>query len=347
MQIDEIYINRCLELAQRGKFNTSPNPRVGAVLVHKGKIIGEGYHEKYGEPHAEVKAISSVEDKSLIKASTLYVNLEPCSHHGKTPPCADLIIDSKIPRVVICNTDPFEDVNGSGIARLKENGIEVSVNILAEKGNYVNRRFFTYHRKKRPYIILKWAETKDGFISREKDDPDFFDNWITTQSSKALVHSWRAEENAILIGANTAMLDKPKLNTRLVEGRSPIKLLLDPNLEVDPKFLPKTDNKWMIFNSSEEKKTNDIDYIKIDFDHQPLQQLMNQLYGLKIQSLIVEGGQHTLNSFITTDLWDEARQFVSPKLFHRGISAPSLQRLVDKTIKVEQDVLNFYYNQSR
>lgn len=344
MQEDEIYIERCLELAQRGRFNTSPNPRVGAVIVYDGKIIGEGYHEKCGEAHAEVNAINSVENKNLLAKSTIYVSLEPCSHFGKTPPCADLIIMHKIPRVVICNTDPFVKVNGSGIEMLLKNNIEVKTNVLAPNGEYVNRRFFTFHSKKRPYVILKWAETNDGFISRNKDNIPLKDNWITSQSSKTLVHSWRAEEDAILIGAQTAIIDKPQLNTRLVEGKSPSKILIDPDLEVQFDKILSMNNKWIVFNATKNGLEGHIEYIKVDFSGDVLNQIMDKLYELGIQSLIVEGGTYTLNSFIRAELWDEARQFISTKTFGSGIAAPSFYKSIQKSIRIENDTLNFYYN---
>lgn len=344
MELDEFYMNRCIELARKGKFNTSPNPRVGAVIVCDGKIIGEGYHERYGKAHAEVNAIKNVEHKALLKRSTIYVNLEPCSHFGKTPPCADLIIQSKIPRVVICNKDPFEDVNGSGIQKLLNENIEVKTNVLAEKGEFLNRRFFSFHRYKRPYIILKWAETVDGYISRHKDSPDFKDNWITSGSSKTLVHQWRAEEDAILIGSQTAIIDQPKLNTRLIKGKSPKKILIDPELEVNLNELENSDNKWLVFNKHKEEHSTESHLIQIDFYDQPIQQMMKKLYALKVQSVIVEGGTYTLNSFIESRLWDEARQFISPKTFGDGIVAPNMNATIQYTVSIENDQLNYYYN---
>ncbi|HZH70213.1 MAG TPA: bifunctional diaminohydroxyphosphoribosylaminopyrimidine deaminase/5-amino-6-(5-phosphoribosylamino)uracil reductase RibD, partial [Flavobacteriaceae bacterium] len=232
----EKYMQRALFLAQKGRFTTSPNPRVGAVIVHKNKIIGEGYHRQFGEAHAEPNAVASVKDKSLLAESTLYVTLEPCSHHGKTPPCVDLILKHKIPEVFIASKDPFEKVNGSGIEKLREAGVNVKIGLLEKEALELNKRFFTFHQKKRPYIILKWAETADGFIGRLQSDPKKEDSWITSAESKQLVHLWRAEEDGILVGSNTALADRPQLDCREVFGKNPLRILIDENLDVPLSF---------------------------------------------------------------------------------------------------------------
>ncbi len=348
MNEHEFYMHRCFELAQKGKLDTSPNPRVGCVIVNDGKIIGEGYHQKYGEAHAEVNAINAVQDKAQLKDATLYVNLEPCAHFGKTPPCAELIVKHKIPKVIISNRDPHAEVDGKGIDLLKRHNTKVKTGILEEKGQHINRRFFTFHQKKRPYIILKWAETQDGFLSRLSSDPDFEDNWITSQSSKTLVHLWRAEESAILIGKNTALVDQPSLTTRLVKGASPTRLIIDRELEVsEDSPLFRSDAKTIIFNNHKNESKAHIQYISLDFNKNILPQLMKTLYELNIQSVIVEGGAYTIKQFIEQNLWDEARQFIGQKTFGNGILSPSIHSsLLTRQQKIEQDVLNTYLNHS-
>ncbi len=290
----------CFELAQKGKFSTSPNPRVGAVIVHEGKIIGEGYHENYGGPHAEVNAINSVKDKSLLKNASIYINLEPCNHFGKTPPCSQLILDSQIPEVFISNFDPFHEVDGKGIKKLKSNGIRVNLGLYEDEGWEVNKRFFTFHQKKRPYIILKWAQTEDGFISRLASDPNFNDNWITCKNSKELSHSWRAEEDAILVGRVTVQLDNPELTCRYGQGNSPIRMVIDPSLKLDPQeriFEDDGNEVWWI-NDTIEEQSKRIKKVKVNFAKDPIHELLNRCYDAGIQSLIVEGGTSTLNQFI-------------------------------------------------
>ncbi len=226
----------CLQLAKQGMGNVAPNPMVGCVIVHNGAIIGQGFHEVYGGPHAEVNAVGNVKDQALLKESTLYVNLEPCAHHGKTPPCADLIIKHQIPKIVIGCIDTFSEVAGKGIERMRKAGIEVIVPVMNTPSEEINKRFFTFHTKKRPYIILKWAQTQDGFIDVDRPfnfaQDDEIDNWITTPTSKILVHQWRAEENAIMVGTNTALNDDPELTVREVEGNNPIRIVLDMNLRL-------------------------------------------------------------------------------------------------------------------
>ncbi|KAA3648978.1 MAG: bifunctional diaminohydroxyphosphoribosylaminopyrimidine deaminase/5-amino-6-(5-phosphoribosylamino)uracil reductase RibD [Bacteroidetes bacterium] len=334
---------RCFELAQKGKFTVSPNPRVGSVIVHENRIIGEGYHQNYGEAHAEVNAINSVKDKSLLKDSTLYVNLEPCSHFGKTPPCSDLIIQHKIPHVVVSNKDPFKEVNGGGISRLTAHGIKVTTGVLTEAGEELNKRFFTFHQKKRPYIILKWAETCDGFISRNQEEIKTHDNWITTAQSKQLVHAWRAEETGILVGKNTVLADNPSLTCREVAGKSPIRIIIDPHLELSLDFtIFNQEVKTLIINTSKNEIQENLEFHQIDFEKNTIQNLLDKLYQLNIQSLLVEGGAYTLQQFLNSQLWDEARVFKGIKKFEKGISAPQIVLKPISSQTINTDTLTLY-----
>jgi len=320
-------MQRCLQLAEKGLGNVAPNPMVGCVIVHPDYgIIGEGYHQTYGQAHAEVNAINNVKEKELLKESTLYVNLEPCSHFGKTPPCSDLIIEHKIKCVVIGCLDTNPLVAGKGIEKLRQAGIEVFTDVLKDECRALNKRFFTFHEKKRPYIILKWAQTKDGFISKL---PPFTreENWITNDGSKKLVHTWRAQEQSILVGTNTALLDNPALTVRLVKGKSPIRILIDKDLKV-----PVTNNifsdeaETIVFTGKNQQTKNNISYHQIDFAKDITPQILDTLYNKKITSLIVEGGTHTLESFINKGIWDEARVFIGNKYFQSGIQAPAISK---------------------
>lgn len=347
VQTHEIYMRRAIELANKGRFKVSPNPRVGAVIVHNDSVIGEGYHEYLGGPHAEVNAINSVKEKSLLSQSTIYVTLEPCSHFGKTPPCSDLIIENKIPRVVIGSKDPYPEVNGKGIERLIKNGIEVIEGILEEEANELNKRFFTFHKKKRPYVILKWAETEDGLLSRDKNDPLFnTDNWISGAESKQLVHAWRAEEDAILIGYKTAVLDNPELTTREVKGENPIRIVIDKNLELNGDLnVFKPNSKVIVFNQIENKETKGLKRVKLDFSNSKFfDNLLSKLYEENIQSIIIEGGASTLNSFIKSNLWDEARVFIGIKEFKSGLKSPFIAKKSNIKTTIGEDTLNYYYN---
>lgn len=326
MNLDEIYINRCFELAINGLGNVSPNPMVGCVIVNENKIIGEGFHIKYGEPHAEVNAINSVKNKALLKDSTVYVNLEPCSHFGKTPPCADLLILHKIKKVVISNTDPNPLVKGKGIQKLKDAGIEVVENILSDKGKELNKRFFIFHTKRRPYIILKWAKTADGFIDINREN-NFINNdyWITNDKLRVLVHKWRSEEQSILIGTNTALNDNPRLNVRNYSGKNPIRMVLDEHLNL-PKHLHIFDETvdTIFFTAKQTENTKHIQYVKINFKENIFPQIFKYLYENNITSVIVEGGKMLLESFISNNLWDEARILTGEKVFVKGLEAPQI-----------------------
>jgi len=346
MNKDEKYLNHCLLLAKKGIRNVAPNPMVGCIIVHQNKIIGEGYHQKYGEAHAEVNAIHSVKDKSLLKKSTLYVNLEPCSHFGKTPPCTGLIIKHLIPKIVIGCVDTFSEVSGKGITKLQDSGTEVVIGVLEKKSQQLNKRFFTFHNKKRPYIILKWAQTINGFIdiNREYKNPTI-DNWITNAYSKKLVHQWRSEEQAILIGTNTALNDNPQLTVREVEGKNPLRVVLDLNLRL-PKNLNIFDKSTptLIINAQKNELDINLEYAKVSKDLPLLNQILEELYKRKIQSIIVEGGAQLLNSFIAENLWDEAKIFIGEKEFKEGLKAPIIDKEPINSLQFDSDILNTYLN---
>lgn len=317
-------MQRCLDLALLGMGDVSPNPMVGCVIVHDGEIIGEGYHQKFGGPHAEVHAINSVKNQELLKHSTLYVSLEPCAHHGKTPPCSDLIVEKKIPHVVIGTIDPFAEVAGKGIERMKKAGIEVEVGVLEAECRDLNRRFFTFHEKKRPYIILKWAQTLDGFIDTDRSETQH-PTWITNALSKRLVHKQRSEESAILIGTNTAQYDNPALTVREWSGNQPIRMVIDRLGRLDPK-LTIFDGKsptW-VFTGMEQTDLENLKYINLDFSSNILPQMMDELYRRDILSVIVEGGSELLNSFLAISLWDRAFVYTGNQFFGKGVEAPHI-----------------------
>lgn len=323
-------MRRCLELAKNGLGTTYPNPMVGSVIVSNGKIIGEGWHKKSGEPHAEVNAVNAVKDKSLLKSSTIYVSLEPCSHFGKTPPCCDLIIENKIPNVVVGTVDSNVKVAGNGIKKLIEAGAKVTVGVLENECKELNKRFFTFHEKKRPYVILKWAETPDGFIAplilrqAQDDIKNRKPVWITNQYSRQLVHKWRSEEQAILVGTQTAIDDNPTLNVRNWTGKNPVRIVLDQNNRI-PKNSHVFDNQLKtIVLSAVPKTINEENTIfeKINFKQNLAEQILNVLYKHQIQSVIIEGGAQTLQTFIDKNLWDEARVFIGIQNFESGIKAP-------------------------
>lgn len=340
----ELYMKRCIELAQLGMGNTAPNPMVGSVVVHNDRIIGEGYHQAYGKPHAEVNAIQSVERQDLLKESTLYVSLEPCSHFGKTPPCANLIVQKGIPRVVIGSADPNPLVNGKGIEILRKGGCEVISPILEADCTALNRRFFTYQQKKRPYIILKWAETSDGFIDKLRQ-PNEKPSWITNEEARMLVHKWRTEEQAIMIGTNTALLDNPQLTARLWNGRNPLRIVLDNHLRL-PKHLHVFDSTvpTLVFTSKKAESALNLEYVPVDFTGPLLNAVWQELYKRGISSVIVEGGSFLLNSVIESQIWDEARVFVGKDSFLTGVKAPSLQLRPDNVTKIGDSALKIFFN---
>ena len=322
MQNEEFFMQRCIELASKAMGCASPNPMVGSVIVYNNKIIGEGYHEKYSSHHAEVNAINSVKDKSLLFKSTLYVNLEPCAHFGKTPPCSDLIIQNKIPEVVIGCVDTFSEVSGKGIERMRSVGIDVKVGVLENESRELNKRFFTFHEKKRPYIILKWAESKDRFIAPKNQTKPF---WMTSSESKKLAHKWRAEEDAVLVGRITAEKDNPSLTVREVEGSNPIRIIIDKDLKLSADFnLFNNDAKTIVFNQLKSEENNSNNYIKINF-HNLTKNILQELHKQNIQSIIIEGGTKTLQSFIDKNLWDEARIFTTKKTLTEGVKPPTIE----------------------
>jgi diaminohydroxyphosphoribosylaminopyrimidine deaminase/5-amino-6-(5-phosphoribosylamino)uracil reductase len=313
---DNQYMDRCLQLALSNLGHTYPNPMVGAVIVLNDALIGEGSHEKYGGPHAEVNAVNAVKNTSVLKDATIYVSLEPCSHYGKTPPCADLIIKHQFKRVVIGCQDPFDKVNGSGIEKLKAAGIEVDFSDRKEAAIDSNTRFFTFHQKKRPYVILKWAECQNGFIDKQRTPGDTGINWITQKETKALTHQWRAEEDAILIGAKTYITDNPSLTVREAEGTNPKRIILDSrgNLEFSEEWKALNNEDYIIGQSDNPKLKTEID----------AKSILDKLYELNIQSVIIEGGRQTLDLFINVTLWDEARILKGVQKFDSGTKAPKV-----------------------
>ena len=347
MNTHEKYIKRCIELAKNGFGTTYPNPMVGSIIVYEDKIIGEGWHQKAGEPHAEVNAVRSVKDKSLLKKATIYVSLEPCSHFGKTPPCCDLIIANEIPNVVIGTVDPNEKVAGNGIKKLIAAGVNVTVGVLEKECHELNKRFFTYHNKKRPYIILKWAESQDGFLAPEKQvDQERTPVWITNQYSRQLVHKWRSEEQAILVGTQTVIDDNPKLNTRDWSGNNPVRIVLDQNNRISKEsFIFDDSVKTIVFtksqiNFSAENTTFEV----IDFNQNIIPQILAVLYQNQIQSIIIEGGLQTLQAFIDQDIWDEARIFIGETTFNKGTKAPILQKKTTTKTHIQNDELIYVRN---
>lgn len=319
-------MNRCLELARLGAGSVAPNPMVGSVIVHDGKIIGEGYHQKCGEAHAEVNAINSVKNKELLKSSTMYVSLEPCAHFGKTPPCSDLIVRHQIPRVFVGSVDPFAEVAGKGIEKMKKAGIDVEVGVLEKECLWLNRRFFTFHKKKRPYILLKWAQTLDGFLDVDRTQEAATEPiWISNELSRRQVHKQRTEEASILIGTNTAMKDNPSLTVRDWDGNQPVRLVLDRQNRLSADLHLKDGTvPTIIFTSREIQSVANLEYIQLDFQSNILPQILQVLYERDVQSVIVEGGYRLLQSFLDQGLWDEAHVFIGNTVFVRGISAPNL-----------------------
>ena len=321
MTQDEKYISRCIQLAKNGLCNTPPNPMVGAVIVYQDRIIGEGYHIRCGEGHAEVNAIASVKDESLLRQSTLYVSLEPCSHYGKTPPCADLIIRKGIPRVVVGCVDPFSMVSGRGIQKLRDAGVDVTVGVLEQACKDLIKRFVTFNLKQRPYITLKWAQSADGFIDvlRQKGMPVKLSSPITSM----YVHKLRAEHQAILVGRKTALLDNPSLTVRDWYGKNPLRMVIDRELSL-PSSLRLFDGStptW-VFTSKEKASQPNLTYIRLDFGQDILPQIARTLYENKVQSLLVEGGSTLLQSFIDRGMWDEIYTEHTSAVLGEGVKAP-------------------------
>ena len=334
-------MQRALELAALGRGNVSPNPMVGCVIVGDGKIIGEGWHQHYGGPHAEVNAIASVKDQSQLNGATMYVTLEPCSHHGKTPPCADLLITYSFNKIYIASMDTNPLVAGKGIVKIKNCGIAVETGLLEAEARKLNERFFTYIEKHRPYIILKWAATSDGFIARE----DYTSQWITNAISRKIAHQWRTQEDAIIVGTNTALHDNPSLTARDWHGKQPLRIVLDHTLR-----LPLTLNLFdqseptLVYTLEKEETKENLEWIKLSSKHFFINELLADLQKRIIQSIIVEGGSQLLQSFINQNLWDEARIFTSNNTFGEGIKAPNLTGIETNQMQLDGDVLKILIN---
>lgn len=345
---DNLYMQRCIELATMGMGSVSPNPMVGCVIVNNGKIIGEGYHVKFGEAHAEVNAINSVwraygnQAPELLAKATVYVSLEPCAHFGKTPPCADLLVRHQVRKVVIGNRDPFDGVNGKGIEKLKNAGIEVVDGILWQECRQLNRRFFTRIALQRPYIILKWAETADGYFAPKNS----LQQWISGALAKKLVHKWRTEEDAVLVGKQTALADNPRLSAREWEGKNPIRLLIDRKLEVSTgSHLYNNQTKTVIFNEIKTAVEGNVHFIQMeDMQYYLPQKIAFQLYLMDMASAIIEGGANILNQFISAGLWDEARVFTAAHTWNEGLAAPKIQGQVIENLDLGHDKLTIYQN---
>ena len=317
---DEQYMQRCLQLAALGLGSTSPNPMVGAVIVRDGEIIGEGYHHRCGEAHAEVNAINAVKDKALLRESTLYVNLEPCAHFGKTPPCADAIIRHGIPKVVIGSIDYHDKVNGAGVRKLRDAGVEVVENVCRDACEELNKRFFTFHRQHRPYVILKWAQTRDGYMDIDRSEGNATSYWITNYALKVLAHKWRGEEDAILVGWRTMANDRPQLTTREYPGKNPQRFVMQRGDEV----------------------LSELPYTPLP---EKVEEALDRMYQLNIQSVIVEGGKKTLEKFLEAELWDEARILVGNQMWGKGLKAPKLPGIPEKTVNVDDNQLIYVRRQ--
>lgn len=340
-------MKRCIQLAKNGLGTVYPNPLVGSVLVVNDAIIGEGWHKKAGESHAEVNAINSVKDVSLLKNATIYVSLEPCSHYGKTPPCANLIVESGIKNVVIGSVDANSIVAGKGIEHLEKNGCNVTVGILEEMCLELNKRFFTFHNKKRPFIILKWAETSDGFIDKIRKENKIEVNWISNSYSQQITHKMRAEEQAILVGTTTVLRDNPSLTTRNWFGKNPLRIVIDKDLKIPKSFKIFDQNAEMIILTNKnipKGKNENFDCKKINFSENLTKEICKVLYENEIQSVIIEGGANTLQQFIDANLWDEAYVFVGNVQFETGLKAPIMNRRPNIEIKLKGDALTVYLN---
>lgn len=352
--VEEKYMARCLNLAQHGAGKTFPNPMVGCVIVRHGRIIGEGYHRKYGEMHAEANAIASVKDKSLLRDATLYVNLEPCSHHGKTPPCSGLIIEKQIPRVVIATLDPYPEVSGRGIEMLREAGIRVITGIMEEEALALNKVFITAHMLNRPYVCLKWAQSADGYMDRIRNDVSVPPVLLSSADTLQLVHKKRSESSAIMVGTRTALLDNPSLTVRYWTGPSPVRVVLDKNLTI-PSYYHLLDGsvRTLVFTNVGKESTENTEYVRIDFEQNILKQVLNYLNENKLISLLVEGGAYLLKSFLQENMWDEIRVETTPVRLGSGVKAPVLNNLLLENVsllngkKSQSHILTVYSRENR
>jgi len=338
---DQLYMRRALELASLGLGRVSPNPVVGCVIVHQNRIIGEGWHQQYGDWHAEVNAIRSVTeaDQLLLPESTVYVTLEPCAHFGKTPPCTDLLLEKRVKRVVIASADSNPLVGGKGTERLRAASIAVEMGVLEPEARWQNRRFFTYIEKQRPYLILKWAQTADGFMAR----PDFNSRWISGDLSRRLVHRWRSEEPAIMVGTNTAHYDNPRLNVRDWSGQNPIRIVIDRNLRLSPTlYLFDQTQPTLCYNLHKDETNANVQYIKCTQPDNLLPEIMADLYQRKVQSVLVEGGTVLFQELLSRNLWDEIRVFNASKTFGKGIYAPRFGGILADQERIGTDTLSVF-----
>ena len=352
VEVENKYMARCISLARNGTGNVAPNPMVGAVIVHQGKIIGEGYHRKYGEAHAEVNAIASVRDESLLKEATIYVSLEPCSHYGKTPPCAELIIKKLIPRVVIGCLDPFPEVSGRGVRMLREAGVEVVTGVMEEEARELNRVFMTFQEKRRPYIYLKWAQSADGFMDRLRTDNSLPAVVLSSSETLRRVHHLRANVAAIMVGTQTALLDNSSLTVRHWAGKSPVRVVLDQTLRIPPHYhLLDGAVKTLVFTAVEAVSRENVEYVTIDFDRPVLPQVMHELYVRKLDSLMVEGGATLLGHFLEDGLWDQMLVETAPVNLESGVKAPDLSRVASLSLtdvkKVQDHVISVFLRKNQ
>jgi len=343
---DEIMMQRCIQLAMNGFGTTYPNPMVGCVIVCHGKIIAESWHKKAGDPHAEANAINQIQNKEILKEATLYVSLEPCAHHGKTPPCTGLIIHNRIPKVVVGTVDPFAEVNGAGIQKMRNAGIEVKTGVLEKECRELNKRFFTFHQKERPYVVLKWAQTANGFMAVENQfncEAGGGQKWITNEYSRQLVHKWRTEEQAILVGRRTAEADNPQLNARLWLGNQPVRIVLDQDLKLNENLnLFDKSQPTIVFSQKSKENLLNLKFIQVKFNENLAEQILTELYKNEIQSVIIEGGKKTLETFIQKGLWDEARIFTSEGIWKTGIGSPKFHGKLIHSKNIGSDQLEIF-----
>lgn len=340
---DILFMKRALELAALGEGNVSPNPLVGCVIVHKGKIIGEGYHQQYGEAHAEVNSVNAVEDKSLLSDSTVYVTLEPCAHYGKTPPCADLLVKHKVKRVVICNKDPFPAVDGRGLEKLQKAGIETEVGLLQEEGNALNKVFFKSIYKKRPYVILKWAESADGFVAKEDGKPVA----ISNELSQIFNHKLRASYDAIIVGGNTIINDNPSLTTRKWEGKNPLRVVIMRTINQSPDLHVYNETAdTIVFNEEVSKRVRKTSFVKLSFNENLVSNILQYLYERNVRSIIVEGGPRLHSLFYDSNQWDEIIRIKSSKNLSQGLPAFSIPSAlkVSREESLKNDLIAYFYN---
>jgi diaminohydroxyphosphoribosylaminopyrimidine deaminase/5-amino-6-(5-phosphoribosylamino)uracil reductase len=341
MQHDK-FMRRCLQLASYGSGFVAPNPMVGCVIVCDNQVIGEGYHKLFGGPHAEVNAFARVEQKELLSESTVYVSLEPCSHQGKTPPCTDLLVSNNVKRVVIGCRDSNPVVSGKGIERLKRAGIEVIEGVLEEECRQLNKRFFTFHERRRPYVVLKWAQTLDGFIDRVRNEEKKGINWVSSELTKTLVHKWRSEEQSILVGRNTIINDNPSLTVREYDGQNPIRIVIDSQLQISQELnIYSNEAPTLVFNRIKNEKKENVEWIKIP--ETSTSYILEELYKRDISSVFVEGGSRTLQYFIIDNVWDEARVIVGNTKFGDGVKAPIINKIPSDSFKFGEDRVYIYF----